>query len=449
MPVCDAEGRVQLAVSIFHDVTEQQRTERRLRFLADAGARLPSSLDTIEALDGVAQAAVATLADWALVYLADDDGTVEHVAIAHADPAQAELLRTFRERYPPVAGDRSVIWQVLSSGQPVFLAEVPPALLERSAHDAEHLRLMQALDIGSVIYAPLAARGRVLGVLGLFTTRASGRPFTADDVAIATEIARRAAVALDNARLYQAAQEALRVRDQFLSIASHELRTPITAIRATAQLLQRLRTRRTLDDARLERLLRTFGEESERLGHLANDLLDVSRLRTGQLELHLTPVDLGALVRRVAQRARALGARHALQVEVPRGLIIMADAGRLEQVLENLLGNAIKYSPDGGRVAVTAERAGDGVHLSVRDSGIGLPEGTAAAIFEPFGRAPNAAARQIQGLGLGLYLSRGIVEQHGGRIWAESPGEDLGTTLHLRLPRGQVPASARTREADG
>jgi signal transduction histidine kinase len=309
-------------------------------------------------------------------------------------------------------------------------------VLERSARDAEHLRLMQALDIGSVIYAPLTARDRVLGVLGLFSTRASGRSFTADDLGIAVEIARRAAVALDNARLYQAAQEALRVRDQFLSIASHELRTPITAIRATAQLLQRSRTRHTLDAARLERFLRTFDEESQRLGALAEELLDISRLQTGHFELHRSPVDLSVLVRRSVQRARSLSAHHRLQVDVPRELVIIADAGRLEQVLENLLANAIKYSPDGGRVEVKAEHEAGRVHLTVRDSGIGLPEGSAAGVFEPFGRAPNAAARQIEGLGLGLYLSRSILERHGGRIWAESPGEGQGSAFSFCLPYG-------------
>jgi PAS domain S-box-containing protein len=448
-PVRDGEGRVQFAVSIFHDVTEQQRTERRLRFLAEAGALLPSSLDTAEALDGVAQAAVRTLADWALVYLMRADETVEHVAVAHADPAHAALLRTFPDRYPPIPGDRSLIWQVLHSGEPVSLPEVPTALLERSARDPEHLRLMRALDIGAVIYAPLTTRGRVLGVLGLFTTRTGGRRFSRDDLAIAVEIARRAAVALDNARLYQAAQEALRVRDEFLTIASHELRTPITAIRATAQLLQRTQARRTLDDARLERFLRTFTEESERLGALADDLLDISRLRTGHLELHPSAVDVGGLVRRAVRRAQALSARHVLHADIARGFTILADAGRLEQVLEQLLTNAVKYSPDAGPIEVTVHREGEGVHISVRDAGIGLPEGADARIFQPFGRAPNAAARQIEGLGLGLCLARSIVERHGGRIWATSPGEDLGTTVHLWLPRGDRPSPSSTPAADG
>jgi PAS domain S-box-containing protein len=437
-PVRDAEGRVQLAVSIFHDVTEQQRAERRLRFLAEAGALLPSSLDTTEALDGVAHAAVGTLADWALVYLVREDGTVEHVAVAHADPGQAELLERFRDRYPPVPGDRSLIWRVLHSADAVFLAEVPVALLESSAQNPEHLRLMMALDIGSVIYAPLHARGRVLGVIGLFTTRARGRRFTNEDLAIATEVARRAAVAIDNARLYGTAQEALRMRDEFLSIASHELRTPITAIRAAAQLLQRSRARGTLAEARLDRFLRTFNEETDRLRALIEDLLDISRVRTGHLELDPSPVDLSALIRRLARRMRRLSARHSVHVDIPRGLTILGDARRLEQVLENLLTNAIKYSPAGGPVDVKAERDDGGVHLTVLDHGIGLPKAAASSIFQPFGRAQNAAARQIKGLGLGLYLSRNIVDRHGGRIWAESPGENLGTTVHVWLPTGDL-----------
>ncbi|MGI9145420.1 MAG: sensor histidine kinase [Chloroflexota bacterium] len=232
------------------------------------------------------------------------------------------------------------------------------------------------------------------------------------------------------------AEAALAMRDEFILIAAHELRTPVTAIKTGAQLLLH-----TLDDAsqdaeRTIRYLRGIVGGADRLELLINDLTDVSRMQTGQLLLRLVPVDLVGLVRAVTLRhADRPGGRHRVTTDVPTAPVVVAgDAARLEQVLDNLLSNGVKYSPDGGEINVGVRRAADGVVLTVRDNGIGLPPGTQERIFEPFGRASNATRQGLPGMGLGLHICRQIAAAHGGRMWAESEGEGRGLTMTVWLP---------------
>ncbi len=233
------------------------------------------------------------------------------------------------------------------------------------------------------------------------------------------------------------AEEAVRARDEFLSIASHELRNPLAGIRATAQQLDRAQKSGRLDGARAERYARTIAEGSDRLGLLVGDLLDVSRLRSGQFPVRPEPTDLAQLVREAVAAQRASDGGHRYRVEVADEAMVEVDRARMQQVVANLLDNAVKYSPDGGEVRVLLTRDGDGVRLRVRDHGIGLPEGEAERIFQPFGRATNAASSNIPGMGLGLYICQKIAEAHGGRMWAESEGPGRGTTISLWLPAGR------------
>jgi signal transduction histidine kinase len=308
-------------------------------------------------------------------------------------------------------------------------------MLARTARNADHLELLHAIGLTSLLYAPLTGQGRVQGVIALFMA-GSGRRFADEDRAIAVEIARRASLALENARLYREARDAIQARDEFLSIASHELRTPVTAISGVAQVAMRSKERGTLDDARLTRVLEQLMRGSQRLVTLTEDLLDVSRLQTGRFELRPEPLDLQAFASDFVERFSAnIGETHRLDLHgYPVPIMVEADPARLEQVLANLLSNAAKYSPTGGAITMIVTRDATSAQVSVRDEGIGWPPDTEEAIFEPFGRAPNASHRQIQGLGLGLYICRQIVERHGGRISATSPGEGLGATFSFWLP---------------
>ncbi len=416
---------------------EAEGAQRRLAFLAEASALLGGSFDQEGTLAAVARLAVPTVGDWCVIHLCGEDASLRLVAGAHVDPAKTALLRELAQRYPARPDAPHGPSRVVRTELPEMIADIADDMLSQLARDAEHLRLLQELGLVSSMTVPLRARGRTLGTAS-FATAESGRRYELADLKLAEDLAGRIAVAVDNGRLYAEAQEAVRARDQFLSIAAHELRTPVAGVKGYAQMLLRAQSRDTLTAEKITHGLQTLDQVSDRLASLTNDLLDVSRIRLGQLPLRPRPLDFGALVQEVAQRIGVgSGVRHPLLLAVPDLLPPMVvDPDRIEQVLTNLLDNAAKYSPNGGAIHLTVEvdQPGGGLLVTVRDAGIGLPAGAADAIFEPFGRADNAIQQNLPGLGLGLYICRNIVDRHGGRIWAESAGDGQGTAMRLWLP---------------
>jgi signal transduction histidine kinase len=280
---------------------------------------------------------------------------------------------------------------------------------------------------------PLIARGRVLGALSLATSE-SNREYGPNDLALAEDLGYRAAVAIDNARLYHEAQNAVRVRDQFLSIASHELKTPLTALLGNAQLLQRRAIREGSFSARDQRALHVIADQATRLNKMIAALLDISRIEMGQLSIARVPMDLSALVCRVVAEIQPTLEQHSINYTDPGvPLWIEGDELRLEQVLHNLISNAVKYSPAGGIVAVRVEQREASVCAIVEDQGIGIPASSVPQLFTRFYRADNVNPQNISGMGIGLFVVKEIMTLHGGTV-AVASQEGQGSTFTICLP---------------
>jgi len=412
-----------------------ESAQERLSFLAEVSAALAQSLDYHDTLQQVAHLAVPVLADWCSVNIVETDGTVRRLAVAHVDPTKEHLVEQLVDQFPLDPNGPSGPSVALRAGQARIVPEVDPAEMERFVINPEHRRLIDSLGVNSLMYVPLAARGHTLGVL-TFTSGESRRRYGPADLALAEALAERCAVAIDNARLYQAAQEAVATQERFTAVASHELRTPVTNISGFAQLLKQATRQKALDRERIERYVDRLLAATQKLTKLTVELLDVSRLRHGKTALQVQQFDMATRLRDMTERFAAQdGAKHRITLEAPATPVaIVADLNQIEQVITNLLDNALKYTPEGQDIRIRLAKQDDGVLLQVADQGIGLPPGTAAAVFEPFDRGANAERMALPGLGLGLYICRTIAEAHGGRIWAESPGEGQGTTMSLWLP---------------
>lgn len=405
--------------------------EQRLTFLAEASSILSSSLNYEATLSNVASLAVPYIADWCVINLVDADGNLNRLALAHADPERIEFAKRLEEEFPPDPDSSSGPLAVMRSGQSRLVPEVTDEMLVRGARNQQHLALLRSLGITSVMIVPLRVRDHAFGAISLVTDR-SGRRYSEDDLDLAEDLATRASVAIDNARLFQEAQEALRLREEFLSIASHELKTPLTALQLQAQVLRRMSDSGESSAQSAERVLLGIERQVKRLARLTTDLLDVSRIAAGRFTLERTHVDLSVLVEAVAGRfgeeLAAAGASIALHIQP--GVTGQWDRHRLDQVISNLFSNAIKY---GRGSAIDVELSGfeDGARLVVIDRGIGIEIGDLGRIFERFERIETA--ERAGGLGLGLFIVREIVEAHGGRVWAESePGQT--TRFVVQLP---------------
>jgi signal transduction histidine kinase len=409
------------------------RAERRARFLARASQALGGSLDYRVTLDRVARLAVQAVADLCAVDILEEDGSIRRLAVAHRAPEKAAVAWELEHRWPSSLSDPFGPGKVIRSGRPELRGQVPEAKLPLAARDKEHLHTLRTLGLESYLVAPLQARGRTLGAI-TFAYTGSHRRYRKADLHLAMELADRAALAVDNALLYRSSQEAVRLRDEFIAVASHELKTPLTPLNLRLQSLRRELDKGgpVLDPSRLREHVAALQRQSKRLSTLVESLLDVSRLEAGRLELNLEYVDLSVLAREVTGRfaAQAVRSGTPLEVRANEPVVGIWDQVRLEQVVSSLLSNALKYG-SGRPVLVLVERGPRGARLTVKDEGIGISPEHLPRIFDRFERA--VSAEHFGGLGLGLYLTRHLVEAFGGTIRASSePGH--GATFEVDLP---------------
>lgn len=553
-PVAGDGGEIAYAVNVWHDITDQKRIEHRQHFLVESGELLASSLDVEATLGAIAELAVPALADWCAVHLSRADGSLTRLAVVHADPERTTWARRLQERYSPDPDAAHGVPQVIRTGRAELIPEITDEMLIAAARDEEHLEIVRRVGMRSVMNVPLVGRERVLGAI-TFVTAESGRRYGSSELEMLEELARRAALALDNAHLYEAQRsaralaegahlrfralfegipdailvldddesildanagacdllgydaeelillpisdlisvagnvesiatvaeqdewrgvtevrrrdgalvpvelwfrrldlpsgavrigamrdisarrEAERTREEVLSLVSHDLKNPIGVIKAHIQLLQRRMDRgRPLEPDELRKRLAAIDAMSSRMVLLLDDMTDVARSGRGEaIEVMRTPTDLCDLVRRCAGEMAAT--LRDVEVEASASdLVGLWDAHGLERVIHNLVQNALKYSPEGGRVAIRVGRvtdADDWAEIAVLDEGIGIPEGDRERIFEPYYRGSNVGV--ISGTGIGLAGARNIVEAQGGTI-AIDGREPRGTVVTVRLP---------------
>lgn len=462
-PSRNERGEIQGTIGVAVDITERARleaakqavlererearlaaetAERRSNFLAEAGRVLSASLDYQSTLTRVAELAVPTVADFCAVYVEEPGIRSRPVAVAYFDPQAIDLARRFAAEYADCVTqpDKPGACSVLQTCLPGAMDSV-----ETDPRDGccAYRDLARRLSLSTSLAIPLVAREHAHGVV-LFAYRSGGKDLAAD-LALAQDLASRAALAVDNARLYTEAQHAIQVRDEFLSIASHELRTPATSLVLGIQMLQRLTdggpSRGDAAAPLTRSVLEKVDRQSQQLAHLIDRLLDVARIQSGQLRLDIeSNVDLAAITREVMngllEHAAQSGCTLELRAEEP--VTGDFDRVRLAQVVSNLVDNAIRYGA-GSSVEIGAGRVGGLARITVRDHGVGIPFERQPEIFEAFKRA--ASARHYGGLGLGLYIVRQIVTAHGGTIRVNS-APNAGATFVAELPCGGSSASA-------
>jgi PAS domain S-box-containing protein len=432
-PVRDERDDLVGFIGLSADISAQKRSEMGQRFLAEISAALVASLDLDALFQQVARRVVPYLADYCFVDVVTETGGLRRVGRAHGDSSKQAPLAKLDECVPAGQGSGHPATEAIRTGQVQFVPFIDDPWLEAAATSADHLRCLRELEIRSLMTVPLLAGERRLGAITFCRAAASGRHYTDEDLGLAEELARRTALALENARLYHAVREADRRKDDFLAMLAHELRNPLAPIRNAVEVARLV----GVADAKLQWAREVIDRQVTHLSRLVDDLLDVSRITRGKIQIQLQPVEVAAIVARAVETSRPLieARRHELTVAVPPYPIeIEADLTRLAQIIANLLNNAAKYTDEGGRIWLTVERQGDEVLFRVRDTGIGIPADMLAKVFELFTQVDRSLDRSQGGLGIGLTLVRTLTEMHKGRVEAFSDGPGRGSEFVVRLP---------------
>jgi signal transduction histidine kinase/CHASE3 domain sensor protein len=425
--IVPAEGSV---MTFSRDVTRRKREGQGAKLLSDASRVLQSTLDYEKTLDAVARMAVGDLSDWCAVDLVDSDGTIRQVVVAHVDEARIKWARELNKRYPPDYSGPTGVGHVIKTGQPEIYPDITDEMLVAGARDEDHLGLMRELRFRSALIVPMIARGRTLGALTLVSTD-KGRRYGDEDVALAMEVATRAALAIDNAQLYRGALAASEAKSAFLATMSHELRTPLNAIIGYQSLLKE-GIDGPLNEAQVAHLTRIRASANHLLG-LIDEVLTFSRVEAGKEIVHREETSLRSIINAAINMIAPLAEAKGLSLRVDADEVeLFTDGNKVRQILLNLLSNAVKFS-DTGEIVIRSQVDGDSVQVSVADTGIGVAAENLERIFDPFWQVEQRSTRTVGGTGLGLSVSRTLARLVGGDIRVESE-LGKGSTFILTLP---------------
>lgn len=439
LPMRGHDGKIIGALSVNEDITERIQVERELKLLAEASVVLGGSVELDTMIQGVAQLAAAHLGDWCVIDLLEGE-EFRRAAVAHRRPEEQDGPVRELLRHPPDLGSGCSFTRRLLSARKAVSGKVPPEILTAYLVDERHQEVLKELEPHSYLAVPLATRDRVLGILAIFSVDPERR-YEASDHSAATELGRRVALAIENARLQEQTQRAHQMRKEMVAIVSHDLRNPLTAISLLAAGIEQDAERENAPGLAAD--ARSIQHAAEQMERLIRDMLDLAAIEAGRLTIQPQPQELGRLLEEAREMLAPLAEqrRVSLRIHSPGNPISLpCDRNRALQVISNLCGNALKFTPEGGTVTVRAALEGDDVLISVSDTGKGISPEELPHIFDRYWRAKGA--EQTAGVGLGLAIVKGIVEAHGGSIRAESrQGE--GSTFFVSLPVSGPPIQPR------
>jgi PAS domain S-box-containing protein len=455
IPVFNSNGTPQYLLGISEDITDRQKLEQerqkffqaeverteaakasqRLNFLSEASVVLGSSLNFETTLENLTKLAVPTIADWCSIQLVGPDGAIKQLAVTHSNPEKVQWARELYEKYPINLEATYGTAQVIRTGKSELATTITPDLIEKVAKDAEHSELLRGLGFRSYICAAIRAHGQILGALTLVTTDESGRRFVESDLRLAEELGSRAGISVENARLYQEAQNLNRVKDEFLATLSHELRTPLNVIQGNAELLisKDFDLTEAEEAASLEAIYRNAKAQTAMIG----DLLDVSSIITGKVSFKPTSIDPAATVVEIIEGLKPTAAAKGVKLVTDftsAPAHVMADVTRMHQIVWNLVSNALKFTPGDGVVHIKVCDRGSSWAIDVQDTGRGIDREFLPYVFDRFRQEDGSNTRRYGGLGLGLAVVRHLVELHGGTVEADSKGKGHGAKFIATFP---------------
>lgn len=429
-PIQDSEGRIAAAVVITSDITEKKREEGIQKFLDEIKSILLSTLDYDKITENVAISSIPFLADGCVLDLIEGD-EIKRIITKHRDPEVEKLMKMLLE-YPPTTFSNQPTAKVIKQGKPILIVSADAEQIQALTINEEHASLVDSIGIRSYIAVPLKIRGRTIGAINFLITT-ERRLFDEKDLSTALDLGHHAALVIEKAKLYRDAQSAIRLRDDFISIASHELKTPLTALILQIEVLSTIMESVSTEESEIVmKVINSTNRQLDRLTRLVEDMLDISRIASGKMKFTRKKVDIVEVTGEVLDRFKDQLALQliALDFNAPESITVNCDPYRIEQVITNLMTNAIRYG-EKSPIKVNIEQEADKILIKVTDQGRGIAKADHERIFNRFERAVDAD--DIIGLGLGLYINKQIVEEHGGKIYVESE-LNHGATFILELP---------------